>query len=123
MAYTNADDFADNASTSGTLPIGNQVQGNIELPNDKDWFRVTLQAGTTYVFDLTGADADFAIYDLESGRTLRDADLLTRHKRSPLDGRAVRAGVVRTISRGRTIFADGKILAEPGTGQFVTRAL
>lgn len=68
-----------------------------------------------------GADADLAIYDLTSERTLRDADLLTRHKRSPLDGRAVRAGTVRTISRGRTIFADGRIVAEPGSGRFVTR--
>jgi len=68
-----------------------------------------------------GADADLAIYDLTSERTLRDADLLTRHKRSPLNGRTTRAGVVRTISRGRTIFADGKILAEPGSGHFVMR--
>lgn len=68
-----------------------------------------------------GADADLAIYDLISERTLRDADLLTRHKRSPLNGRTTRAGVVRTISRGRTIFADGKILAEPGSGHFVMR--
>ena len=68
-----------------------------------------------------GADADLALYDLTSERTLRDADLLTRHKRSPLDGRTVRAGVVRTIARGRTIFADGTIVAEPGSGQFVTR--
>ncbi|WP_322402232.1 DUF4214 domain-containing protein, partial [Massilia luteola] len=50
------DDFSDNAATTGNLAIGGQVQGNIELPNDKDWFKVALQAGTTYVFDLTGAD-------------------------------------------------------------------
>jgi hypothetical protein len=56
MAYSSADDYADNTSTTGTLTVGGQVQGNIELPNDKDWFKVALQAGTTYVFDLTGAD-------------------------------------------------------------------
>lgn len=70
-----------------------------------------------------GADADLALYDFTTARTLRDADLLTRHKRSPLAGRAVRAGVVRTIARGRTVYADGRTLAEPGSGRFVTRAL
>ena len=68
-----------------------------------------------------GADADLALYDFESETTLKDDDLLTRHKRSALDGRAVRATVKRTIVRGTTVYADGRILVEPGSGQFVTR--
>jgi allantoinase len=68
-----------------------------------------------------GSDADFALYDFEREGVLRDADLLTRHKRSPLDGRTVRATVVRTIVRGRTVYADGRIVAEPGYGRFVGR--
>ncbi len=68
-----------------------------------------------------GADADLVCYDFEQETVLQDADLLTRHKRSALAGRTVRATVRRTISRGRTIYADGQIMAEPGAGQFVTR--
>ncbi|MFA9215921.1 MAG: DUF4214 domain-containing protein [Sphingomonadaceae bacterium] len=56
MSFTSADDYANDKSTNGIVPVGGQINGNIELPNDKDWFKVTLQAGTTYVFDLLGAD-------------------------------------------------------------------
>jgi len=56
MTFTSADDFSDNVNTTGIVPIGGQVKGDAELANDADWFKVTLQAGTTYVFDLLGAD-------------------------------------------------------------------
>jgi hypothetical protein len=56
MTYTSADDFSDNRNTTGTIAIGGQSLGELELANDKDWFKITLQAGTTYVFDLLGAD-------------------------------------------------------------------
>jgi methionine-rich copper-binding protein CopC len=51
---TSADDYNNNTSTTGVLPVGGQVTGNIELPADDDWFKVSLQAGTTYVFELKG---------------------------------------------------------------------
>lgn len=38
---------------------------------------------------------------------------------SPYDGRTVGHRVLRTMVRGQWVFADGKVLAEPGTGQFV----
>ena len=40
--------------TSGTVPVGGKVRGMIELPDDQDWFAVTLVAGTTYRIDLEG---------------------------------------------------------------------
>ncbi len=49
MSYTSADDYSDNLSTTGNLIVGRQVFGAIELPNDKDWFKVTLQAGTVVI--------------------------------------------------------------------------
>ena len=69
-----------------------------------------------------GSDADLALYALDREWTVRAADLLTRHQWTPLDGRAVRGQVVRTMVRGRTVYADGRILAEPGSGRFLTRA-
>ncbi|HEX5506099.1 MAG TPA: allantoinase AllB [Thermomicrobiales bacterium] len=68
-----------------------------------------------------GADADLACYDFDREWTVRAADLFTKHKWTPLDGRRVRGRVVRTISRGRTVYLDGRITAEPGSGRFVTR--
>ena len=59
--------------------------------------------------------------DFEREWTIRAADLLTKHQWTPFDGRRVRGQVVRTISHGRTIYADGRVLAEPGSGRFLRR--
>ena len=69
-----------------------------------------------------GSDADLAFYDFEREWTVRAADLFTKHKWTPLDGRRVRGQVVRTMVRGRTVYADGRITAEPGTGRFLARS-
>jgi allantoinase len=70
---------------------------------------------------LPGGDADLALYDLDRPWTVRAADLLTKHQWTPFDGRRVRGQVVRTIVRGRTVYADGRVTAEPGSGRFVGR--
>ena len=49
------DDYAASTSTTGTVAIGSSVTGEIETEGDRDWFEVSLQAGTTYRFDLRGA--------------------------------------------------------------------
>lgn len=51
-----ADDYAANVTTTGSVPIGGQITGNLETSGDIDWFKVTLQAGVTYLFDLRGYD-------------------------------------------------------------------
>ena len=35
-----------------------------------------------------------------------------RHRANPFAGRALRARVVRTLLRGRTVFADGRVAPE-----------
>ncbi|HEV8305028.1 MAG TPA: allantoinase AllB [Gemmatimonadales bacterium] len=67
-----------------------------------------------------GADADFALVDPDRNWTLEAKHLQTRSGISPYLGRAFRGAVVRTIVRGRTVFADGEILGEPGWGRLVT---
>lgn len=57
IAAISADDFSNNSATTGVLTVGGQVSGNIELATDEDWFKVSLQAGTTYSFELTGIDS------------------------------------------------------------------
>jgi allantoinase len=66
-----------------------------------------------------GADADLALVDLTAGDVLRAEDLFYRHTHSPFVGRSMRARVVRTLVRGRTVFADGRIAAPP-SGRLVT---
>ena len=60
-----------------------------------------------------GADADFALVDLDAAFTLRGEDLLYRHGISPYIGRTFRGRVVRTVVRGETIFHEGKIVSGP----------
>lgn len=61
-----------------------------------------------------GADADLALVALDEQYTLREEDLRYRHRASPYAGREMRGRVVRTISRGRTVFRDGEDSGEAG---------
>ena len=56
MASNPVDDYAGSTATTGTVSVGGSKSGNIETADDTDWFKVTLTAGTTYRFDVLGAD-------------------------------------------------------------------
>jgi allantoinase len=71
---------------------------------------------------LPGADADVVLYDLEhEWRVDAASQQFSKNPWSPFDGRRARARVVRTLVRGETVFADGEILAAPGSGRFLDR--
>lgn len=70
-------------------------------------FRIHPQKGELIV----GGDADLLIVDLEDR-----ADLETEH--TPYAGRALRGRVLRTISRGTTVFNGKEIVGQPA-GRFV----
>jgi len=65
-----------------------------------------------------GMDADLALVDLSAQFTVRQEDLLDRHRQSPYVGRALTGRVVRTILRGITVFNDGRFGSRP-TGRLV----
>ena len=46
------DDYASGIGTTGTLAVGDSTTGAIDYVDDRDWFAVSLKAGTTYRFDL-----------------------------------------------------------------------
>lgn len=60
-----------------------------------------------------GADADLALVDLGASFTLKEEDLLYRHKISPFLGKTFRGRVVRTLVRGTTVFLQGEIVSRP----------
>jgi dihydroorotase-like cyclic amidohydrolase len=66
-----------------------------------------------------GADADLALVDLPGGTVLGPDTLLHRHAHSPWAGRVLRGRIVRTLVRGTTVFADGRV-AGPPAGRLVT---
>lgn len=65
------------------------------------------------------SDADLTIVDTERRWTLRAEDLLYRHPWTVQEGRAFRGAIVATVRRGELVFADGQVLAHPGTGEHV----
>ena len=57
---------------------------------------------------------------LVDARERHAPELHDRHRLSPFAGRALRGRVVRTLVRGRTVFDDGRIVAEPPHGRLIT---
>ena len=66
-----------------------------------------------------GADADLALVDLGGETALSAETLLHRHPHSPWAGRTLRGRIARTLVRGTTVFADGRV-AGPPAGRLVT---
>lgn len=74
--------------------------------------RFKLPAGKGRIAE--GADADLALVNLEGSFDVRAEDLQYRHRQSPYVGRTLRGVVRQTLVRGRTVFAGGRIVAQPG---------
>ena len=53
-----ADDHPDGAGTTSTVAVGASATGDIEHPDDRDWFAVQLEAGRSYRIDLEGSWTD-----------------------------------------------------------------
>jgi allantoinase len=60
-----------------------------------------------------GFDADLTLVDLRWTGTVELDDLHYRHRLSAYAGQAIRGRVVRTLLRGRTVYADGDFDPEP----------
>ena len=68
-----------------------------------------------------GADADVAVLDPARTKTLSAKSQHQRTDFSVWEGREVRGVVVHTLARGRHVWADGDLRAEPGSGQYLPR--
>jgi allantoinase len=66
-----------------------------------------------------GADADIVLVDPDAEWTVGPETQWTRHRQSPFAGRRLKARVVRTMVRGRTVYLDGDGPCEPGGGVFI----
>jgi len=63
-----------------------------------------------------GRDADIAIADLNAPWTIANAGVLSKIGWTPYDGRECRAQIVTTLVRGQEVFANGKVVGQPGYG-------
>lgn len=70
-----------------------------------------------------GADADFAIVDLNQSKQLKAKEQSTTTDFSLYEDETLYGWPVYTINRGDVIVADGKITAESGRGKFIFRKI
>jgi dihydropyrimidinase len=68
-----------------------------------------------------GADADIAIWDPSREVTLSDAMMHDLTGYTPYAGRTLRGWPMTVLSRGRVVVADGRRMADPGSGKFLAR--
>jgi dihydroorotase len=61
-----------------------------------------------------GCDADIAIVDLDREWVIRDEDVLSKIGWTPYADRSIRGAIERTLVRGRTVYADGRVTGQPG---------
>ncbi len=66
-----------------------------------------------------GADADLVLLDPAARWTVSPETLFYKMKWTPYMGWTLRGRIRRTIVRGRTVYRDGEITAQPGTGEFL----
>ena len=58
-----ADDFSADILTTGAVAVDGLATGNIEVPADHDWFRVTLTAGVQYAMEMRSRGANGTLVD------------------------------------------------------------
>lgn len=63
IAKVVTDDYTANTATKGAVVVGSSSSGALETGNDRDWFKVTLQAGITYRLQATGGTSTSDLYD------------------------------------------------------------
>ena len=101
------------------------VKGRIDLntfvaltaTNPAKLFGIHPQKGTIAI----GADADIGIWD--PNRKVKITNEILHHlvDYTPYEGMEVTGWPVTTLSRGKVVWDDGKVLAEPGHGKFLAR--
>ncbi|MGE0224939.1 MAG: dihydropyrimidinase [Acetobacteraceae bacterium] len=69
-----------------------------------------------------GADADLVLWDAKKQVTITNELLQHVIDYTPYEGMSVTGWPVATIRRGEVAMRDGKVLAAPGSGQFLPRA-
>ncbi|MDG5495707.1 Calx-beta domain-containing protein [Niveispirillum sp. BGYR6] len=99
---TAVDDYLASISTTGTLTVGGQTTGIIEVQNDSDWFAVDLTADSTYQFSAS------------TSGNLSSVQLHLHNALGAQIGEAGTAGFTPTSSGRYYLSVDGA----KGTGQY-----
>ena len=104
-----------NAGLTERFPLERAVE--VMTANPAKLFGIYPRKGTVS----PGSDADLVLIDPQSGFTVDSARFLSRSGGSgkAYDGMDLTGRVITTLSRGRTVFTDGKVIGDSG-GKFVS---
>jgi len=69
-----------------------------------------------------GSDADIVIWDPAKKKIIKNSDELSKAGYSTYAGKEVTGLPITTIRRGEIVWDNGKILGQPGSGQFIPGA-
>ncbi len=102
------------AGLTGRLPLARAVE--VMTANPAKLYGIYPRKGTISA----GSEADLVLVDPEATRTVRSSEFLARSGGSGrvYDGMELTGKVLTTLSRGRIVFDDGKVIGESG-GRFV----
>jgi len=99
----------------GRISLGRLVE--VLSTNVAKLFGLYPRKGTIAV----GSDADLVVFDPDLTRTIDAAMLHSNADYSVYEGWEVTGWPIVTIRRGEIVFADGRILGQPGSGELVRR--
>jgi allantoinase len=70
-----------------------------------------------------GADADLVVADTRRVWEFTEGNIIAKHRMSPYVGRRLTGSVAYTVSGGRIVFANGTVVAKPGSGRWIGNPL
>ena len=70
---------------------------------------------------MVGSDADLAVVDINEEKEVTLENLYTAQDFSPEEGMKLKGWPMCTILRGKVIFEKGKVVGQPGYGEFIKR--
>ena len=79
-------------------------------------FRLYPKKGTIEV----GSDADIVLVDLSKEKTIKSEETYSKCGWTSYDGRKVKGVPLYTIVRGKIVMKNGKVIGQPGYGEFVS---
>lgn len=103
------------AANSGKITFGKAVELCCENP-------ARIFGCTSKGFLAPGKDADIVLYDPEKEFTITNEKMHSDCDHTIWEGVALHGYPVKTFSRGRLVYEDGKFVGEPGWGTFLKRA-
>lgn len=104
------------AANQGKISLGRLVEAYSETPARR--LGLFPEKGSLRI----GADADIVLVDMGKRWVIEDERIVSKAGWSPYSGMECVGKPVMTFVRGQMVMKDGRIVAEPGAGRYVTRA-